>query len=103
MQHLMTRLKLARVREVYESWLERAAQDSLSYRDFLEGLLHEEILAREENQLLTDEQLNKLGELGLELVGILPISHEVTEVGRTWTKHTVHYFFKRPKPQTPGR
>ncbi len=26
MQHLMTRLKLARVREVYESWLERAAQ-----------------------------------------------------------------------------
>jgi DNA replication protein DnaC len=51
MQHLMTRLKLARVREVYESWLERAAQDGLSYRDFLEGLLHEEILAREENQL----------------------------------------------------
>jgi DNA replication protein DnaC len=51
MQHLMTRLKLARVREVYESWLERAAQDSLSYREFLEGLLHEEILAREENHL----------------------------------------------------
>jgi DNA replication protein DnaC len=47
----MTRLKLARVREVYESWLERAAQDGLSYRDFLAGLLHEEILAREENQL----------------------------------------------------
>jgi len=51
MQHLMTRLKLARVREVYESWLERAAHDSLSYRDFLEGLLHEEIVAREENHL----------------------------------------------------
>jgi DNA replication protein DnaC len=51
MQHLMTRLKLARVREVYESWLDRAAHDGLSYRDFLEGLLHEEILAREENQL----------------------------------------------------
>jgi DNA replication protein DnaC len=50
MQQLMTRLKLARVRDVYEAWLERAAQDSLSYRDFLEGLLHEEILAREENQ-----------------------------------------------------
>lgn len=51
MQQLMTRLKLARVRDVYETWLERAAQDSLSYRDFLEGLLQEEILAREENQL----------------------------------------------------
>jgi len=51
MHHLMTRLKLARVREVYETWLERAAHDGLSYRDFLEGLLHEEILAREENQL----------------------------------------------------
>jgi DNA replication protein DnaC len=51
MQQLMTRLKLARVRDVYETWLERAAQESLSYRDFLEGLLQEEILAREENQL----------------------------------------------------
>jgi DNA replication protein DnaC len=51
MQQLMTRLKLARVRDVYEAWLERATQDSLSYRDFLEGLLQEEILAREENQL----------------------------------------------------
>ena len=30
MQQLMTRLKLARVRDVYEAWLERAAQDSLS-------------------------------------------------------------------------
>ena len=51
MQQLMTRLKLARVRDVYEAWLERAAQDGLSYRDFLEGLLHEEILAREEHQM----------------------------------------------------
>ena len=27
MQQLMTRLKLARVRDVYETWLERAAQE----------------------------------------------------------------------------
>jgi len=56
-------------------------------------------LAREEDQLLTDDQLNKLGEHGLELISILPIFHEVTEVGRTWKKHTVYYYFKRPKPQ----
>jgi len=54
-------------------------------------------IAREEEQLLTDEQLNKLGEHGLELVGILPIVKEITVVGKTTTHHTIHYFFKRPK------
>lgn len=56
-------------------------------------------VVREEDQLLTDEQLNKLGAYGLELVGILPITKQVTVVGRTDTHHTVHYYFKRPKAE----
>jgi len=55
------------------------------------------VISREEGQLLTDEQLNKLGEHGLELIAVVPVAREVTEVGKTKTVQTVHYFFKRPK------
>lgn len=54
-------------------------------------------LIREQDQLLTDDQLNKMGEHAMELIGVLPIAQEVTVVGRTRTVYTVHYFFKRPK------
>ena len=54
-------------------------------------------VAREEDQLLTEEQLNKFGEHSYELVGLIAISGEVTVVGKTTIKHTVHYYFKRPK------
>ena len=57
---------------------------------------------REEEQLLTDEQLNKLGAYGLELVGILPITKQRTEIGKTQTYHTVHYYFKRAKGEGSG-
>ena len=60
------------------------------------------LYSREEDELLTEEQLNKLGAHGFELVGILPIVKSVTIVGRTDTHHTVHYFFKRPKPAGGG-
>jgi len=50
MEQLMTTLKLARIREVYPHWLEIAANEQMSYSQFLEGLLSEEVVARAENQ-----------------------------------------------------
>ena len=44
-------LKLGRVRQVYPSWVEQAAHSELGYAEFLDQLLTEEILARQENQL----------------------------------------------------
>lgn len=44
-------LKLGRIRHIYESWIEQAAQTDLSYGEFLDQLLTEELLARQENQL----------------------------------------------------
>ena len=47
----LTTLKLARIRQVYPSWVEHATQTQLSYPDFLDELATEELLARQENQL----------------------------------------------------
>jgi DNA replication protein DnaC len=47
----LTALKLARIRQIYPSWLEQAAQSNLSYAECLEQLLTEELLARQENVL----------------------------------------------------
>jgi DNA replication protein DnaC len=44
-------LKLGRMRQVYPSWLEQAGQNELGYGEFLEQLVTEELLARQENQL----------------------------------------------------
>lgn len=44
-------LKLGRMRQVYLSWVEQAAQSELGYAEFLEQLVTEELLARQENQL----------------------------------------------------
>jgi len=51
MEELMTKLKLARIREVYRDWIDKASREDISYADFLHGLLSEEVCAREENQL----------------------------------------------------
>jgi len=51
MEKLLTQLKLARVREVYQEWIDKASKEETSYADFLRGLLSEEICAREENQI----------------------------------------------------
>jgi len=56
-KEILTRLKLARIRETYEEAAERAARDGLGYRDFLRGLLEEEVIAREENQLRRRQKL----------------------------------------------
>ena len=51
LDHKLTTLKLARVREVYPSWILQAAQSEMGYGEFLEQLVTEELLARQENQL----------------------------------------------------
>jgi DNA replication protein DnaC len=51
LDHKLTTLKLARVREVYASWIEQAAQTEMGYGEFLEQVVTEEVLARQENQL----------------------------------------------------
>ena len=48
---MLTQLKLARIREIHQDWLDRAAESQMPYPDFLRGLLQEELLAREDNQL----------------------------------------------------
>lgn len=47
----LTQLKLGRVRQVYPEWLLRAGQTEMSYAEFLNELLAEELLARQENQI----------------------------------------------------
>jgi DNA replication protein DnaC len=41
-------LKLARIREVYSSWVAHAEAHNLGYTEFLEELLNEELLGRQE-------------------------------------------------------
>src|SRR5207249_11355811 len=38
-------------REIHQEWLDRAAAEQMPYPDFLRGLLQEELLAREDNQV----------------------------------------------------
>jgi len=54
-------------------------------------------VVRGRNQLLTNDQLNRLGARGYELVNVVGLRYEVTLVGRRETRVEVHYFFKRPK------
>ncbi|HET7036529.1 MAG TPA: ATP-binding protein, partial [Thermomicrobiaceae bacterium] len=43
---LLSQLHLAQVAATLPGWLDRAAQQELSYADFLQGLLEEELVAR---------------------------------------------------------
>lgn len=51
LEQKLTMLKLGRMREVYPSWIEQAAHSEMGYGEFLEQLVTEELLARQENQL----------------------------------------------------
>src|SRR5438128_1851670 len=51
LDHKLTTLKLARMRQVYASSIEQAAQAEMGYGEFLEQLASEELLARQEHQL----------------------------------------------------
>lgn len=44
-------LKLARIRQVYDSWIEEGTHRDMSFTEVFEQLLTEELLARQENQL----------------------------------------------------
>jgi DNA replication protein DnaC len=47
----LAQLKLGRMRQIYGTWLDHAAAHELDYAEFLDQLLTEEVLARQENQL----------------------------------------------------
>lgn len=47
----LTELRLARIRQVYPSWIEQAEQLDLGYGEVLEQLVTEELLSRQENHL----------------------------------------------------
>lgn len=51
MDALLTRLKLPGIRSTYRDWIERAAKEELSFADFLQALLQEELALRQDNQL----------------------------------------------------
>src|SRR5258708_19495138 len=51
MDQKLATLKLGRIRQVYDSWIHQAEASSLGYAEFLDQLLAEELLARQENQL----------------------------------------------------
>ena len=47
----LSALKLARIRQVYPSWIEQAERLELGYGEVLEQLATEELLSRQENHL----------------------------------------------------
>ncbi len=51
LEHKLTLLKLSRMREVYASWIAQAEQEQLGYGEFLDELLSEELVGRQENQI----------------------------------------------------
>ncbi len=51
LDHKLAQLKLGRVREVVDQWVRHAEQHQLGYGEFLEELLNEEVLTRQENQI----------------------------------------------------
>jgi len=51
LDHKLTQLKLSRIREVYAEWITQAEQHQLGYAEFLDELLSEEVVGRQENQI----------------------------------------------------
>lgn len=51
LEQKLTQLKLSRTREVYAHWVKEAEAHQLGYAEFLEGLLSEEVVSRQENQI----------------------------------------------------
>lgn len=50
LEQKLTQLKLSRTREVYAHWVKEAEAHQLGYAEFLDGLLSEELINRQENQ-----------------------------------------------------
>src|SRR5688572_8717448 len=51
LEQKLTRLKLSRLREVYPHWVKEAETRQWSYAEFLDGLLGEELVSRQENHM----------------------------------------------------
>jgi DNA replication protein DnaC len=51
LDHQLAELKLGRMRQVYPTWIDQAAHTQMGYGEFLEQLVSEELLARQENHL----------------------------------------------------
>ena len=51
LDHKLAQLKLSRLRAVVASWIAQAEQQQLGYGEFLDELLAEEVLGRQENQI----------------------------------------------------
>lgn len=51
LDHKLNELRLARIRQVYPSWIEQAERLELGYGEVLEQLVTEELLSRRENHL----------------------------------------------------
>lgn len=51
LEQKLTQLKLSRTREVYPHWVKEAEVHQLGYAEFLDGLLSEEVVSRQENQI----------------------------------------------------
>lgn len=48
MEELLKKLRLSRIGEVYEEWIEKASRENMGYKEFLTVLLEEEVLSRQE-------------------------------------------------------
>lgn len=57
LEEKLAALKLGRVSQVVSSWIEHALTTQMSYAEFLEELLTEELLARQENRMRRQLQL----------------------------------------------
>lgn len=51
LEQKLTQLKLSRTREVYAHWVKEAETHQLGYAEFLDGLLGDEVVSRQENQI----------------------------------------------------
>lgn len=51
LEQKLTQLKLSRTREIYPHWVKEAEAHQLGYAEFLDGLLSEEVISRQENQI----------------------------------------------------
>ena len=52
-EEMLRKLRLPRIRTIYNEWIEKANREEMSYLEFLRGLMEEELCSREEKRLKT--------------------------------------------------
>ncbi len=53
------------------------------------------VVARNEENALTKDDLNAFGEAEFELISVVVTTYQIMVIGKPAQKHTFHYFFKR--------